>query len=68
MGEGLGQAVADLFDIMTSGIGSFGKALLRDLAHTAALWRSVLRCRWQCRRATWYSTFYKITVVSPFLR
>ena len=35
MGEGLGQAVADLFGIMTSGIGSFGKGLGTGLAETA---------------------------------
>lgn len=35
MGEGLATAVADLFSIMTSGIGKFGKGLGTGLAETA---------------------------------
>ena len=35
MGEGLGNAVGELFDIMTSGIGSFGTGLGKGLAETA---------------------------------
>lgn len=35
MGEGLAKAVGDLFEIMTSGIGNFGKGLGTGLAETA---------------------------------
>lgn len=35
MGEGIGTAVADLFDIMTSGMGAFGKGFGSGLAETA---------------------------------
>lgn len=35
MGEGLGVAVSDLFDIMTSGIGTFGKGMGIGLSETA---------------------------------
>ena len=35
MGEGLSTAVGELFDIMTSGIGTFGKGLGTGLAETA---------------------------------
>ncbi len=35
MGEGLGQAVVDFFDVMTSGIGTFGKGLGTGLNEAA---------------------------------
>ena len=35
MGEGLAKSVGELFNIMTSGIGSFGKGLGTGLAETA---------------------------------
>lgn len=35
MGEGIATAVGDLFEIMTSGIGTFGKGLATGLAETA---------------------------------
>ena len=35
MGEGISTAVGELFDVMTSGIGSFGTGLAKGLAETA---------------------------------
>ncbi len=35
MGEGIATAISDLFGIMTSGIGSFGKGFGTGLAETA---------------------------------
>lgn len=35
MGEGLGAAVTELFDIMTSGMGAFGQGFGSGLAETA---------------------------------